>query len=188
VSGSLADRLRFVAVDRSRWPDLETLFESRGGPKTCWCMVWRTRLDGTRPTDSKGRKQALHDRASHGVPLGLLGYADDKPVAWCSIAPRNTYRALGGVDLQGDDPNRIWSLACFFLKREFRGAGGMRTLLDAALEHARREGAQAVEAYPVDPDSPSYRFMGFVPVFEKAGFEKVGRAGARRHVLRCRLA
>lgn len=35
----------------------------------------------------------------------------------------------------------------------------------------------------MEPDSPSYRFMGFVPVFEKAGFREVGRAGTRRHVM-----
>jgi len=46
------------------------------------------------------------------------------------------------------------------------------------------EGARVVEAYPVAPDSPSYRFMGFVPAFEKAGFREVGRAGSRRHVMR----
>jgi hypothetical protein len=41
-----------------------------------------------------------------------------------------------------------------------------------------------IEAYPVDPDSPSYRFMGFVGVFAAAKFEEVGRAGRRRHVMR----
>jgi hypothetical protein len=56
------------------------------------------------------------------------------------------------------------------------------------VEHARRRGATVVEAYPVDPDSPSYRFMGFVSTFEAAGFREVGRAGARRHVMRLRLA
>jgi hypothetical protein len=45
-----------------------------------------------------------------------------------------------------------------------------------------------VEAYPVAPDAPSYRFMGFVPVFEEAGFAEVGRAGTRRHVMRLSLS
>ena len=54
-------------------------------------------------------------------------------------------------------------------------------------EHARSHGAAILEAYPVDPDSPSYRFMGFVPVFEEAGFHKVGRAGIRRHVMQLRV-
>ena len=44
-------------------------------------------------------------------------------------------------------------------------------------------GATVLEAYPVDPDSPSYRFMGFVPSFAEAGFVETGRAGERRHVM-----
>jgi hypothetical protein len=44
------------------------------------------------------------------------------------------------------------------------------------------------KAYPVDADSPSYRFMGFVPVFAEAGFAEVGREGKRRHVMRLKLS
>jgi len=58
----------------------------------------------------------------------------------------------------------------------------------AAVEHARSRGACVVEAYPVDADSPSYRFMGFVPTFEQAGFDEVGRIGTRRHVFRLKTA
>ncbi len=36
----------------------------------------------------------------------------------------------------------------------------------------------AVQAYPVDPDSPSYRLMGFTTLFEAHGFVHVGRPGA----------
>jgi hypothetical protein len=56
-------------------------------------------------------------------------------------------------------------------------------LIEAAADYAKRNGATVLEAYPVDPDSPSYRFMGFVPTFEAAGFEEIGRAGTRRHVM-----
>lgn len=63
-------------------------------------------------------------------------------------------------------------------------AGISKKLLLAAVDHAARNGATIVEAYPVDPDSPSYRFMGFVETFSEAGFQKVGRAGQRRHVMR----
>jgi GNAT superfamily N-acetyltransferase len=75
-------------------------------------------------------------------------------------------------------------LACFFVKREYRGHGISKKLLLAAVDHAARNGATIVAAYPVDPDSPSYRFMGFVETFSEAGFKKVGQAGQRRHVMR----
>lgn len=40
----------------------------------------------------------------------------------------------------------------------------------------------------VYPNSPSYRFMGYVSVFEDAGFREVGKAGKRRHVMRLDLS
>jgi hypothetical protein len=41
-----------------------------------------------------------------------------------------------------------------------------------------------LEAYPVEPDSPSYRFGGFIPLFARAGFREAGHLGSRRHVMR----
>lgn len=175
------DRIRFHAVDDGRWPDLERLFEARGGPSHCWCMAWRGA--GNRTPD---KKAALRACVRAGVPVGILGYLDGEPVAWCSIAPRESYRPLGGP-MDGAS-ERVWSLVCFFVVRRLRGHGLMHRLIAAAAAHAREQGATVVEAYPVAPDSPSYRFMGFVPAFAASGFEMVGPAGTRRHVMRLPLA
>ncbi len=180
-------RLIFHEVNRRRWGDLERLFESPGGPKYCWCMVWRPMPPEARERNGRSRKAALKRRVRQGVPIGLLGYLDGEPVAWVSIAPRPTYRRLGGPDDPADKPENVWSLVCFFVPRRLRGKGLMTPLIKAAVEHARRRGATVVEAYPVDPDSPSYRFMGFTPAFKVAGFREVGRAGTRRHVMRLQL-
>ena len=190
------DRLVFREVDRRSWGDLERLFESRGAPKYCWCMVWRPMPSADR-SDSAAKRAALRRRVAEGVPVGILGYVDGEPVAWCSIAPRETYRGLGGVSqattgcalMSGpaDGQDRVWSLVCFFVPRRLRGHGVTRRAIEAALDHAGQHGATVVEAYPVEPDSPSYRFMGFISSFEAAGFTEVGRAGSRRHVMRRRL-
>ncbi|HET9949577.1 MAG TPA: GNAT family N-acetyltransferase [Longimicrobiales bacterium] len=172
-------------VTPERWPDFERLFESRGAPSYCWCMAWRgTAREKRENTD---RKAAMRERVLGGVPVGLLGYVDGEPVAWCSVAPRDTYRPLGGVSTSAAEDAATWSIVCFFVRREHRKRGMLRELLEAAVEHARRRGARVVEAYPVDPDSPSYRFMGFVSAFADAGFREVGMAGTRRHVMRLEL-
>jgi GNAT superfamily N-acetyltransferase len=178
------DRLVFQAVDEQRWDDLVRLFESRGGPKYCWCMAWRTTPEEATQRDGPSRKAALGRRVRAGVPVGILGYLDGEPVAWCAIAPRPTFRRLGGIEQAGEDPGRVWSLVCFFVKRDLRRQGITLRLIEAAVDEARRRGAAVIEAYPVDPDSPSYRFMGFVSSFRAAGFQEVGRAGSRRHVMR----
>lgn len=176
--------LVFHEVTPERWGDLERLFEAPGGPKYCWCMVWRSMARGESRSDSRAKKAALERRVKEGVPIGILGYVNKDPIAWCSIAPRATYRDLGGREGPSDNPGSVWSLVCFFVPRKFRRQGATQQLIAAAVEHARAKGAKVVEAYPVDPDSPSYRFMGFVSSFEAAGFREVGMAGTRRHVMR----
>jgi GNAT superfamily N-acetyltransferase len=171
-------------VTKAVWPDLEALFEAKGGPKYCWCMAWRPMEDRT-TADNAARKQALYDRVRRRVPIGLIGYVDGVPVGWCSAGPRATFLRLR--DDQDDGEEGVWSVTCFFVRRDHRQTGVSGRLLDAAIALARKRGAKALEGYPVDPDSPSYRFMGFVKLFEERGFAHVGRAGTRRHVMRLAL-
>jgi GNAT superfamily N-acetyltransferase len=102
------------------------------------------------------------------------------------IAPRSTYGLWAALRRSRGE---IWSLACFFVFRPLRSQGIVRLLIREAEAYARRNGATILEAYPVDPESPSYRFMGYVDTFRgAAGYRQVGRAGSRRHVYRKALA
>jgi GNAT superfamily N-acetyltransferase len=174
--------LAFRPVTKRNVADFEALFSAPGAPKYCWCMVWRRSAAEAKKNDPTNRKRQMFERIARGMSVGLLAYDGKTPVAWASIAPRDTYRALGGPEAKSGET--VWSLACFFVPRHLRRQGVMRRLIAAAVDHARKKGATVVEAYPVEPDAPSYRFMGFVPVFEEAGFKEVGRAGTRRHVMR----
>jgi GNAT superfamily N-acetyltransferase len=178
---------RFREVDRSNWDDFVQLFEGKGCPSYCWCMAWRP-LEGDRnKVTNAARKKAMAAIVKSGTPVGILAYDGKKPVAWCSIAPRATHRPLDGEEYPGVAEDAIWSLVCFFVPRAMRGQGVMIQLLAEAVRVARKNGAKVVEAYPVDPDSPSYRFMGFVKNFKKAGFVETGMAGTRRHVMHLKL-
>ena len=173
-------RLLVHEVTPERWDDFERLFETKGSPKYCWCMAWRSTVEESKGSDSAHRKAAMAACVKKGTPVGLLDYFQGQPVAWCSVAPRSTYRRLVS---DGSSDEGIWSIVCFFLLKEYRGSGVTKRMLAAAIKHARTHGAKVVEAYPVDEDSPSYRFMGLVNMFEEAGFRKVGREGSRRHVM-----
>jgi GNAT superfamily N-acetyltransferase len=148
--------------------------------------VWRTWQKAPGATDRERKRAALEARARDGTPIGLLGYLDGEPVAWCAVAPRKTFRPLGGVE-DADASTVVWSVVCFFVPRAARGRGMAGAMLDAAIARARDAGADVLEAYPVVPDSPSYRFMGFTPMFLERGFEEQGMAGTRRHVMRLDL-
>jgi GNAT superfamily N-acetyltransferase len=150
-------------------------------------MVWRAMPPGQSRRDSQAKKAVLENRVREGVPVGIVGYLDGEPVAWCSIAPRDTFRDLGGQVDPADASENVWSLVCMFVVRRLRRQGITRRLISAAVEQARKQGATVVEAYPVHPDSPSYRFMGFASSFKAAGFQEVEMAGSRRHVMRLRV-
>lgn len=172
-------KLEFYPVTQDRWKDFERLFESKGAPHNCWCTVWRyVEKKGSNP-DKTEKKASMKARVDGGVSIGILAYADNEPIAWCSIAPRETYRSLSGCEAK----EKVWSIVCFFIKRPFRNIGLSNLLLEEAIKYAKDNGAKYVEAYPVDPDSPSYRFMGFKPTFEKAKFTFVKKAGKRRNVM-----
>jgi GNAT superfamily N-acetyltransferase len=177
--------LVFQPVTPETQADFEALFSARGSPSYCWCMAWRATSEELRDAKGPARREQMLDRIADGTPVGLLAYRQGTPVGWVSVAPRATFRGLGGPQPQpGED---VWSLTCMFVPRPLRGQGLAHELIAAAVAHARSRGATVLEAYPVDPDSPSYRHMGFVPAFEAAGFVHAGMAGTRRHVMRLAL-
>lgn len=139
------ERIVFHEVTADRWPDFERLFECRGGPKACWCMVWRATPEEAKHTDGANRKAAIAKRITAGATLGLLGYPDEEPVAWCSVAPRSTYRRL--VD-DGNSDEGVWSIACFFVVRKLRGQGITQRIIAAAVDFARSRGASIVRLIP----------------------------------------
>ncbi len=186
LGADMHDELTIKIVDQETWRDLEKLFEGKGGPKNCWCMVWRAQNQERKRTDGKSKKSFLKKRIASRIPVGILAFKNNEPIAWCSIAPKETYRKLDALEL--NEPNeRIWSIVCFYIRKEFRRSKLTSRLIQSAIDYARVNKATVVEAYPVDQDAPRYRVMGFVSMFQEHGFEEIGRAGTRRHVMRLRL-
>ncbi len=177
----LGPELYFRAVEPEIWPDVARLFEASGGPKYCWCTLWRP---GTRAArrDPHCKRATLRRAVFAGTPVGLLAYSGPEPVGWCSVGPRESFRDLGGGSYEPG--TRVWAIVCFFVPRPMRRRGIQARLLDAACALAADAGADVIEGYPVDPESPSYRFMGLVPAFLAAGFRDFGRIGKRRHAMR----
>ena len=174
----------FHPLTSERWPDLVKLFEHHGTPGYCWCMTWRITSAEYQQLDSAGRKRALHSLVKASVPIGMLAYHADEPAGWCSIAPRETYARLErSTTLKRIDDQPVWSVVCFFVRRDRRGQGLALRLLQAAVEHAAAQGAHIVEGYPVEPGH-SYQFMGSPAIFKAAGFRVVARAENNRPIVR----
>jgi GNAT superfamily N-acetyltransferase len=180
----MTPKLTFKPVTAKTVGDFEALFGAKGGPNWCWCMAFRATSADLKDAKSPARKQQMLDRINDGVPVGLVGYDEGTPVAWVSVAPKQTFqKGLGGAEVN----DKVWSLTCMFINRDHRKQGLTAQLIAAAAKHAKKHKAEMLEAYPVDPDSPSYRHMGFVPAFKRQGFAAHGREGTRRHIMQLPL-
>ena len=181
-----APKVRIEVAGPQQWSALETLFEGRDGPHHCWCMVWRDMPTAERRDKTK-KKSAFKARVDASVPVGLLAFADGAPVGWCAVGPRQTVPRLT-KDRDPAPSDTVWTISCFFVQRASRASGITALLIDGALAYTRESGAAAIEAYPVSDDAPSYRFLGFVKHFARAGFTETGRHGRHRHIMRRELA
>jgi GNAT superfamily N-acetyltransferase len=166
-------------VGKSNWDEFEVFFESKGILRNCWCMAWRMTKEEKKNNTGTCRKQYLKSRVETDIPIGLLAYDNGQAIAWCSVAPKDGHRGLGGNNNLGS----LWSLTCFYILPEYRKHGMVHILIEAAKQYSKDNGGQYLEAYPVEEDSPSYRYMGFVRTFEKEGFVYIEKAGSRRNVM-----
>ena len=178
----------FHPLTAERWPDLVRLFAQHGNPGYCWCMSWRMTSSAYAALDSTGRRQALETIVRAGAPAGILGYVAGEPAGWCSVAPRETYARLErSTTLRRLDDQPVWSVVCFFVRRDVRGGASLK-LLQAAVGYARSQGARIVEGYPVESrhgkPATSYRYMGAVSAFRKAGFIDAGTGTNGRRIMR----
>jgi GNAT superfamily N-acetyltransferase len=167
--------IEIVPLSQDAWPALAELFEAGGDPRWCWCQFWRkpgSSWANTTPDDNRADLAALV--GSDPAP-GLVAMRDGVAVGWVGLGPREDFPRLGRSrtipQLPGERP---WTVNCFTVAPEARGAGVAAALLSAAVNYARAHGAGLVEGYPVDTGGgripASNAFLGTVGMFERAGF------------------
>lgn len=182
-----------LPLTEARWPDLEAVFLGKGCSmaRGCWCMYYRESGRVTPPPgvhvsdDRRARALAL---AGADPPAGLIGYADGVPVGWVAVAPRSQYpRLVRSPVAKAVDDLPVWSVVCFVVPSAYRGRGVARALLRGAIEHARVNGAVALEAYPIDKPGrghDTFLWNGVRSMFEREGFVEVARRRPTRPVMR----
>ena len=180
----------------ARWRDLEAIFNARGCSvaRGCWCMYYRR--SGRRAplppgtTFAQANRLDLKALVGAGEFTGLIAYRGRAPVGWLSLGPREGYAKLRRSPvMKAVDDRPVWSIICFVVPVEFRGAGVATALLDGAIGFARKKKVQLLEAYPVDKRGRSHddaMWFGAKSMFDKAGFKEVARRKPARPVVRRR--
>jgi GNAT superfamily N-acetyltransferase len=148
-------------------------------------MYWRIGA-AYRKVPRNENKAAFREIVKCGPPPGLVAFDGDLAVGWCQLRPRD---ALPWLDrawrLKRVDQVPVWSVSCFYVRTGYRRQGVTSALISAALTAARRAGAPAIEAYPLDADkTPSASWTGYATTFERAGFKVVARHVPARPIMR----
>lgn len=185
-------KFEFHPATPARWPDLEELFGPRGACGGCWCRYWKQTRPEYESKKGEPNRKALRKSVTAGETPGLLAYSNGEPVGWCAVEPREKFPTLARSRILAPvDDNPVWSVPCFFIRRDFRKKGLTSLLLKAAAEYARKQGAMILEGYPVEsskgktPDA--FAYTGLPSAFLKAGFHEAARRSEHRPIMRREL-
>jgi GNAT superfamily N-acetyltransferase len=193
--------MRIKPANEAACGDLEAVFGTRGPAALCQCQRYKLapgEAFSKFPVDE--RRARLEEQTGCGRPdatstSGIVAYLDGVPVGWCAVEPRMAYGGLlrvyrlpwEGRDEDREDPT-VWAVTCVFVRAGHRGRGISYALAAAAIEHARRRGARAVEAYPMRREvgrvTTDEGHVGGESIFAAAGMVEVTRPGRRRLVMR----
>ncbi len=185
--------LKFEPLTRRSWGKFVELFGDRGACADCWCMYYRLARSefkrGQAGFLNKGRMKRL---VWSGKPVGLLAVYLKEAVGWLALAPREDFVKLKSSRVHKPVDNLpVWSITCFFIRRDFRRKGLSEALLNGAIAYARKKRIKVLEAYPVIlakkkwPDS--FLWVGLYKSFERVGFEIVDRTSKSRPTVRYSL-
>ena len=184
----MTSELSFRPIKQNLWTDFEELFGHRGACGGCWCMYWKLRgkaYDEARGYETRQMHKSIVDA---GTATGLLAYSHGEVVGWVAVEPRSAYEKLAhSRALKPVDDREVWSVTCFFVAKKLRRKGIAVSLLNAAVEHVKRQGGKIVEGYPIDAkkDSPDpFVFTGTASAFRQAGFKEAARNAPTRPIFR----
>ena len=182
-------KLKFFPVTKGKWTDFETLFGERGACGGCWCMFWRLTRKEFDSQKGEGNRKAMKAIVQSGKIPGILAFAQNRPVAWCSVAPRDQFSALDRSRiLKPVDNLPVWSISCFFVEKHYRAKGLSIQMIKAAVDYVKKNGGSVVEAYPVQPKKDkmpdAFAWTGLASAFIKAGFAECARRSETRPIMR----
>ncbi|MDP8958900.1 MAG: GNAT family N-acetyltransferase [Actinomycetota bacterium] len=149
----------------------------------CTCQYWRLSSGEYNRTPLAERMAMLQRQAEERPAPGVVAYLEGKPVGWCGFGVRQRMeRLVRSRTIPWVDDCPVWSIFCFVIRTGHRRQGLTHALLDGVIRYARRLGAPALEAYPIDPEGRRLNttdlYVGTVSLFEAAGFHKVVKTDA----------
>jgi GNAT superfamily N-acetyltransferase len=177
-----------VPVTPKRWDDLVEVMGSCSYGRKCWCAYWYLPHAEFKAGWGERNRETLERLVKDGAEPGLLAYVEGQPAGWVSVAPRGNFDRLNrSRNFAPLDDLEVWAVNCFVVAPLFRRQGLMTELAAGAAAFALDHGAEAAEAYPIDPGARSGSgdlYLGTPRAFAAAGYVEVARPLPRRPVMR----
>ncbi|MER8749394.1 GNAT family N-acetyltransferase [Mesorhizobium sp. M1050] len=166
------------------------LFSVSGPVGRCWCMYGKIGPAYRQRLPDENRRAFQQSALSGDVPQGLLAFDGEMTVGWCQITPVEAVPYLKTRWTGAEDRReKTWFISCFYVRKGHRRRGITRVLIKVSIAHARRHGAEAIEAMPLDGSkSPSATGSGYVSTFESAGFQAIAHRDAAHPLMRLSLS
>jgi len=167
----------------SRWDDVQHALTGGGDGASCQCIWPVLSNKDWGATTKEQRTEMLRTEIDSGPPPGIIAYVDGTPAGWIRIGPRTAQariprtRIIAKTSTEPFNDPSVWAVSCFVVRREYRGLGLNRALLDAAVGFARESGARLIEGYPVDTSVGTVRdndlFHGALSTFLSTDFTAI---------------
>ena len=181
-------KLSYKPVTEKNWKDFETLFGAVGACAGCWCMHWKLKRSEFMQSKSEGNKKKQRKIVQSGIKPGILLYKDGEAIGWCAVEPRTAYPVMAKSKVMRPmDEREVWSVSCFFIRKDHRKKGLSVQLLEFVKEYCKKKKAQIIEGYPYDikkMTAPPFVWTGLSNAFLKAGFKEVARHSPTRPIMR----
>jgi len=188
----ITSKLSFASLSSANWKEFETLMGEKGGCGNCWCMYFRLPYKDFQANKPDGNKKLMKQLVNKGMPQGLIASMNKEPVGWIALAPREDYMRMGNSrSFKRIDDKPVWSITCFFIKKEFRHRGLSRELIKGAVDFAKKKKIKTLEAYPAIPYAEKvphpFLWVGVLSSFIKNGFSIVQQNSKSRAMVRIEL-
>lgn len=186
-------QVQFKTLTAANWPLFEQLMGEKGGCGGCWCMYFRLPAKEFKENKHAGNKSMMHQLVKEANPVGLMAIYKNEAIGWVALSPReHLYRIERSRTLKRIDDKQVWSVSCFFIKKEYRKKGLSQLLVKAVIAYARKNNISALEAYPVIPyadKSPDvFLWTGILSAFTGNGFNVVKESGQSKTMVRLNIS
>ena len=143
-------------------------FEDNEEWRGCYCTAFYYPKPVEYISTSNRRREYAKWLIETGRMHGYMAYEDNKVVGWVNANDKAKYPRLNNIY---DKNEKVLSIVCFLIEKEYRGKGIAKSLLVSIINAAKDKGFSIVEAYPKKKSKSEYgRWNGPYDMYIKYGF------------------